>query len=100
MIPRRIPNFSSKTLGVSSFLPRTSSFKSNLSVSTGSNFDFVINTRKRREFIVKAEESTEGETKSVVENAETEDEVEATVAEEAKPPRKPRTKLGDVMGVT
>lgn len=102
MIPR-IPTFSSKNLGVSSILPRASSSKSRLSVSTNhssSNFGFAIDSKKRREFIVRAEESTEGETEAVVENA-VEAEAEAAVAEEeAKPPRKTRVKLGDIMGVS
>ncbi|KAF3565293.1 hypothetical protein DY000_02013703 [Brassica cretica] len=71
MIPR-IPNLSSKSLGVSSFLPRAS---------------------KSREFIAKAEESTEADAENVAET------VEAAEVEEAKPPWKPRTKLGDVMGI-
>lgn len=103
MIPR-IPTLSSNNLGVSSFLPRASSVSSRISVSgvflnhSGSNF---IDTRKRRDFIAKAEESSEGKTDAVVENVdETGDEVEATVAEEAKSPRKPRVKLGDIMGVS
>ncbi|CAH2046081.1 unnamed protein product [Thlaspi arvense] len=105
MIPR-IPSFSSKNLGVSAFLPRASSVNSRISVNrvfmnhSSSNFGFAIDSRKKREFIVKAEESTEGETEAVVENvAETEEEVEATEAVEAKPQWKPRIKLGDVMGI-
>ncbi|KAG7532377.1 Ribosomal protein L19 [Arabidopsis thaliana x Arabidopsis arenosa] len=103
MMPR-IPTFSSKNLGVSSILPRASSINSRLSVSknhSSSNFGFAIDSKKRREFIAKAEESTEGETEAVVENAvETEGEGEATVAEEeAKTPRKTRVKLGDIMGL-
>lgn len=104
MLPR-ISSSSSKNLGVSSFLPRASSVNSRLSVSRVfiNHSGFAIDSRKRREFIVKAEESTEGETEAVVENAvetEAEGEGEATVAEEAKPPRKTRVKLGDIMGVS
>ncbi|KAF8096239.1 hypothetical protein N665_0313s0011 [Sinapis alba] len=97
MIPR-IPNLSSKSLGVSSFLPRASSVKSRISVSRVLlNHPVAIDSRKRREFIAKAEENTEGETEAAVENvAET---VETTEVEEAKTPWKPRTKLGDVMGI-
>jgi len=108
MIPRT-PSFSSKNLGVSSILPRASSVNSRLSVSrvflnhSSSNFGFAIDSKKRKEFIAKAEESTEGETEAVVENAvetEAEGEGEATVAaEEAKPPWKTRVKLGDIMGL-
>ncbi|ESQ39869.1 hypothetical protein EUTSA_v10001011mg [Eutrema salsugineum] len=102
----KIHTFSSKNLGVSSFLPRALPLNSRLSVSrvflnhSSSGFGYAIDSRKRREFIAKAEESTEGEAGAVVENvAETEDEVEATEAEEAKPQRKPRIKLGDIMGI-
>ncbi|CAL9241501.1 unnamed protein product [Arabidopsis halleri] len=103
MMPR-IPTFSSKNLGFSSILPRASSINSRLSVSMNhcsSNFGFAIDSKKRRELIAKAEESTEGETEAVVENVvETEGEGEATVAEEeAKTPRKARVKLGDIMGI-
>ncbi|KFK23438.1 hypothetical protein AALP_AAs67888U000300 [Arabis alpina] len=65
---------------------------------SGSNF---IDTKKRREFIAKAEESSEGETETVVENVDEtgEEDVEAVVAEEAKCPWKLRVKLGDVMGI-
>lgn len=97
-----IPRISTKNLRVSSFTP---SVNSRISLSTvslthsGSNFGFAIDSRKRREFIAKAEESNEGEgTEAVSEDvAETE---EATEVEEAKTPWKPRTKLGDVMGVS
>ncbi|CAN6867293.1 unnamed protein product [Brassica oleracea] len=97
MIPR-IPNLSSKSLGVSSFLPRASSVHSRISVSKGFlNHSGAIDSRKRRELIAKAEESTDGKTEADVEDvAET---VEAAEVEEAKPPWKPRTKLGDVMGI-
>ncbi|KFK23055.1 hypothetical protein AALP_AAs49758U000200 [Arabis alpina] len=64
------------------------------------DFEFFSST-KRREFIAKAEESSEGETETVVENIDEsgEEDVEADVAEEAKSPWKPRVKLGDVMGI-
>ncbi|KAF2574590.1 hypothetical protein F2Q70_00002300 [Brassica cretica] len=93
MIPR-IPNLSSKSLGVSSFLPRASSVSSRISVSKGLlNHSGAIDSRKSREFIAKAEESTEADAENVAET------VEAAEVEEAKPPWKPRTKLGDVMGI-
>ncbi|KAF2530743.1 hypothetical protein F2Q70_00031536 [Brassica cretica] len=96
-----IPRIPTKNLGVSSFIP---SVNSRISVSrvslkhSISNFGFAMDSRKRREFVAKAEESTEGEdTEAVSEDvAET---VEATEVEEDKPPWKPRTKLGDVMGI-
>ncbi|CAF2091015.1 BnaA06g35530D [Brassica napus] len=97
-----LPRIPTKNLRVSSFIP---SLNSQISFSTvslthsGSNFGFAIDSRKRREFIAKAEESTEGED---TEEAVTEDVAEtegATEVEEAKTPWKPRTKLGDVMGI-
>ncbi|KAJ0252763.1 50S ribosomal protein L19-2 [Hirschfeldia incana] len=99
MIPR-IPT--SKNLGVSSFQPRASSVNSRVSVSrVFLNHSGAIDSRKRREIIPKAEESSEGEggeTEADVEDvAETVE--EAAEVEEAKPPWKPRTKLGDVMGI-
>ena len=97
-----IPRIPTKNLGVSSFIL---SVNSRISVSrvslkhSISNFGFAMDSRKRREFVAKAEESTDGEgTEAVSEDvAET---VESTEVEEAKPPWKPRTKLGDVMGVS
>lgn len=95
----RIP---SKNLGVSSLIPSVNSRISLSRVSlnhSSSNVGFAIGSRKRREFIAKAEESsTVGEdTEAVPEDvAET---VEDNEVEEAKTPWKPRTKLGDVMGV-
>ncbi|KAG2302136.1 hypothetical protein Bca52824_030787 [Brassica carinata] len=94
-----IPRIPAKNLGVSSFLPRASSVNSRISVSRVLlNHSGAIDSRKRREFIARADESTEGgETEADVENvAET---VEAAEVEEVKPPWKPRTKLGDVMGI-
>ena len=98
-----LPRIPSKNLGVSSFTPSVNSRISFSTVSlshSGSSFGFAIDSRKKREFIAKAEESTEGEDteEAVTEDvAETE---EATEVEEAKTPWKPRTKLGDVMGVS
>ena len=98
-----LPRIPSKNLGVSSFTPSVNSRISFSTVSlnhSGSNFGFAIDSRKRRELIAKAEESNEGED---TEEAVTEDVAEtegATEVEEAKTPWKPRTKLGDVMGVS
>ncbi|KAJ0240597.1 50S ribosomal protein L19-2 [Hirschfeldia incana] len=98
------PRIHTKNLAVSSFIPsvnppRISVSRVSLNHSI-SNFGFAIDSRKRRQFIAKAEESsTEGgeDTEAVSEDvAET---VETIVAEEAKTPWKPRTKLGDVMGI-
>ncbi|CAB78759.1 hypothetical protein [Arabidopsis thaliana] len=65
----------------------------------GSKFGFSLDTRVRNEFIVRAEEgNTEAESEEfVAEIADTEGNVEEVV--EAKPTRKPRIKLGDVMGI-
>ena len=95
-----LPRIPTKNLRVSSFTPSVNSQISFSLNHSGSNFGFAIDSRKRREFIAKAEESTEGEDteEAVMEDvAETEG---ATEVEEAKTPWKPRTKLGDVMGVS
>ncbi|RID60405.1 hypothetical protein BRARA_F03563 [Brassica rapa] len=94
-----LPRIPTKNLRVSSFTPSVNSQISFSINHSGSNFGFAIDSRKRREFIAKAEESTEGEDteEAVMEDvAETEG---ATEVEEAKTPWKPRTKLGDVMGI-
>ncbi|WZZ02123.1 50S ribosomal protein L19-2, chloroplastic-like [Brassica napus] len=94
-----LPRIPTKNLRVSSFTPSVNSQISFSLNHSGSNFGFAIDSRKRREFIAKAEESTEGEDteEAVMEDvAETEG---ATEVEEAKTPWKPRTKLGDVMGI-
>ncbi|KAG2261799.1 hypothetical protein Bca52824_068878 [Brassica carinata] len=97
-----IPRIPTKNLGVSSSIPSVNSriSFSRLSLNhSGSNFGFATDSRKRRGFIAKAEEdSTEGEDTEAV-SEDVADTVEATVAEEAKTPWKPRTKLGDVMGI-
>ena len=104
MIPRN-PTQSSKNLGFSSFLSCAPSMDSRISVSRlslnhpGSKFGFSLDTRVRNEFIVRAEEgNTEAESEEfVAEITDTEGNVEEVV--EAKPTRKPRIKLGDVMGI-
>lgn len=107
MIPRN-PTQSSKNLGFSSFLSCAPSMNSLPSVSklslnqSGSKFGFSIDTRVRKEFIARAEDSpAEAESEEAVgEIADTEGNVEEIVeAGEAKSPWKPRVKLGDVMGV-
>ncbi|THG11570.1 hypothetical protein TEA_016221 [Camellia sinensis var. sinensis] len=70
-----------------------------------------------RSFVARAESNSEGEAEATTENvedneeavdseapegeaeAEVEYEIKAEVEEEAKPPRKPRIKLGDIMGI-
>ncbi|CAE6190920.1 unnamed protein product [Arabidopsis arenosa] len=104
MIPRN-PTQSSKNLGFSSFLSCAPSMNSRTSVSrlslnhSGSKFGFSFDTRVRNEFIVRAEEgNTEAESEeAVTEIADTEGNVEEVG--EAKPTRKLRIKLGDVMGI-
>ncbi|ESQ55668.1 hypothetical protein EUTSA_v10026152mg [Eutrema salsugineum] len=108
MIPRN-PTQSSKNLGFSSFLSCAPSMNSRLSVSRlslnhpGSKLGFSNDTKVRREFIVRAEENPKGESESV-EAVDGTDDTEGNVEEvvetgEAKPARKPRIKLGDVMGI-
>ncbi|CAH8276275.1 unnamed protein product [Arabidopsis lyrata] len=104
MTPRN-PTQSSKNLGFSSFLSCAPSMNSRISVSrlslnhSSSKFGFSLDTRVRKEFIVRVEEgNTEAESEeAVAEIADTEGNVEEVG--EAKPQRKPRIKLGDVMGI-
>uniref|UniRef100_A0A1J3E8E2 50S ribosomal protein L19-1, chloroplastic n=1 Tax=Noccaea caerulescens TaxID=107243 RepID=A0A1J3E8E2_NOCCA len=93
MIPRNPTK-----LGFASFLSCAPTMNSSLTVSRlslnhrGSKFGVSLETsRARREFIVRAEEAESEEAGDV--SANTEEVVEA------KPERKPRTKLGDVMGI-
>ncbi|KAG7547168.1 Ribosomal protein L19 [Arabidopsis suecica] len=104
MKPRN-PSQSSKNLGFSSFVSCAPSVNSRTSVSrlslnhSGSKFGFSLDTRVRKEFIVRVEEgNTEAESEeAVAEIADTEGNVEEVG--EAKSQRKPRIKLGDVMGI-
>ncbi|XWS49159.1 hypothetical protein CRYUN_Cryun13aG0139800 [Craigia yunnanensis] len=114
MIPRnQVQSFNPvKNLGFSAFLSRGPSqlTTSKVSVSgfhlktpVGSSFSRFA----KREFVVRAESNAEGE--NDVEEAETkaeaEEEVEAEeegedeIEEKSKEPRKPRIKLGDIMGI-
>ncbi|XP_042507362.1 50S ribosomal protein L19-2, chloroplastic-like [Macadamia integrifolia] len=121
-VPRTASPSSSKKLGSPSvFSFRSSSFCSARIVTSrvSSNgfdlkFNHVVARRKNPLFVVRAEPNPDGEVESI-ENAEAVDpEVPATeleseteikaeaiaVAEaEPKPPRKPRVKLGDIMGI-
>ncbi|CAH8388826.1 unnamed protein product [Eruca vesicaria subsp. sativa] len=98
-----IPRIPTKNLCVSSFTPSVNSRRipfSRVSLNHSvSNFGFAIDSRKRREFIAKAEEdSTEGEDTEAV-SEDVAESGEATEVVEVKTPWKPRTKLGDVMGI-
>ncbi|CAH2078767.1 unnamed protein product [Thlaspi arvense] len=104
MIPRN-PTQSSKNLGFSSVLSCAPSMNSRLSFSRlslnhhpSSKLGFSLDTRARREFIVRAEDNTEGEAGDGAADTEGNAE-EAVETGEAKPQRKPRVKLGDVMGI-
>ncbi|XP_010529983.1 PREDICTED: 50S ribosomal protein L19-2, chloroplastic-like [Tarenaya hassleriana] len=114
VIPRN-PMPSSRNLGFSSFLSRgpTTNHRMSVSRGSGSNFGFSVDSRAKREFIVRAEENPEGEAEASMDviaesetpegevegNVEVEGEAAEAVAEEEKPPRKPRVKLGDIMGI-
>lgn len=95
------------------------SFSGVSSTSVGSILDPIVVAMKKRDFVVRAESNSEGEAKAA-ENAEESEAVAveessevkaegeseagaekevALESEEAKPPRKPRIKLGDIMGV-
>lgn len=87
--------------------------------SVGFIFDPIVVAMKKRDFVVRAESNSEGEA-GAAENAEESEAVAveepsevkaegeseagaekeaALESDEAKPPRKPRVKLGDIMGV-
>ncbi|XP_043716646.1 50S ribosomal protein L19-2, chloroplastic-like [Telopea speciosissima] len=124
-IPRTATPCSSKKLGSSSlFSFRSSSFCSTRIITSrvsSNGFDLkfnpVVTRRKNPLFVVRAESNSEGEVEAT-ENAEekatvdpevpaTEPESEIEIKAEAvavveavpKPPRKPRVKLGDIMGI-
>lgn len=90
----------SKKLGFSPFLSCAPSMNPILSISrlslshSVSKSSFSLDTKARREVLVRAEDNPE----AVDANTATEDNV--VEADEAKAPRKPRVKLGDVMGVS
>ncbi|XP_010258750.1 PREDICTED: 50S ribosomal protein L19-2, chloroplastic-like [Nelumbo nucifera] len=123
-VPRTVsPCSSKKQLRVSTvFSSRWSSFNSNrITVSRVSSSGFGLKVdpiaarRNKLPFVVKAESNSEGEVIETTDNsepeetanpevpaAETEVETEAEAAAvdaEAKPPRKPRIKLGEIMGI-
>ncbi|KAL4602334.1 hypothetical protein ACB092_10G045800 [Castanea dentata] len=105
----------SRKLGFSSFLSRrpSSSFVSGAPTSASRvsspsipwNLSSVVAALPKPSFVVRAESNSEAgvvvddnveDNEAVEESEEAEAEVES---EEAKPPRKPRVKLGDVMGI-
>ncbi|KAK0587303.1 hypothetical protein LWI29_020806 [Acer saccharum] len=114
MISRNSTQYApSKKLGFPTFVSRAPSISHRVSISTkpvGWNLGcFVSSAAAKRRFVVRAESEEAKASESVVEaeaqvdeeneegvvKAETQDEVE----EEAKEPRKPRIKLGDIMGI-
>ena len=110
--PRSSNQWPPKKLGLSTFpSPRSSSLNLNrLSTSRFSSNSFGFHFRPivvspKRFFIVRAEADNEGElgadenTEEEETVSETESEVKLDAEDEAKPPRKPRVKLGDIMGV-
>ncbi|KAG2315305.1 hypothetical protein Bca52824_018427 [Brassica carinata] len=103
MVPRN-PTQPSTKLGFSSILSCAPSMNPRLSVSrlslshSVSKSSSSLGTKARREVLVRAEGEGEGEPEEAV--AATEGNVDDVVeASEAKAPRKPRVKLGDVMGI-
>lgn len=103
MIPRNPTQWAPRKLASSAFL-RTGQFSSpaiRLSRDSSSN---SIRIGKLKSFVVRAEaDNDEGVAVETVPEPETGDEigseVQAEVATEEKPPRKPRIKLGDIMGI-
>ncbi|XP_052171516.1 50S ribosomal protein L19-1, chloroplastic [Diospyros lotus] len=116
-IPRNPTQSHPRTLGCSAFVSRhpspvnlaRASFPRVSSDALGSSFDPVTAKLGALSFVVRAESSSGGEaeaTESVEESEaadseapEVEAEAEAEVQEEEKPPRDPRVKLGDIMGI-
>ncbi|XP_010275481.1 PREDICTED: 50S ribosomal protein L19-2, chloroplastic isoform X2 [Nelumbo nucifera] len=113
---------SSKKLQFSTvFISRSSSFSSTpITISRvssngfGSRVNPIVSQRNKFPLVVKAESSSEGEVVEAIDNAEAEEAAnsEVPVAEaesetkpndaaeaEAQPPRKPRIKLGEIMGI-
>lgn len=110
--PRSSNQWPPKKLGLSTFpSPRSSSLNLNrLSTSRFSSNSFAFHFRPivvspKRFFIVRAEADNEGElgadenTEEEETVSETESEVKLDAEDEAKPLRKPRVKLGDIMGI-
>lgn len=101
-IPRKPNHCAPRRLGFCSAVSVTRvSFSTLSSSSIGCHFHHTVAAPLRRAFVVRAEASSEAE--SAVEEASGA-EVEAVVESDAQPeeekaPRKPRVKLGDVMGV-
>ncbi|KAM6557312.1 hypothetical protein CsatB_004331 [Cannabis sativa] len=122
-IPRNPNQPAIKNLGFTSAVSRRPSLSNSARLwtsrvstsSIGCNFGPLLAAANgRRCFVVRAESNSEGEAEaeaaeSVVENEEggveeasevnAEGEEEVLETEEAKPPRKPRVKLGDIMGI-
>lgn len=101
-IPRKPNHCAPRRLGFCSAVSVTRvSFSTLSSSSIGCHFHHTVAAPLRRAFVVRAEASSEAE--SAVEEASGA-EVEAVVESDAQPeeekaPRKPRVKLGDVMGI-
>ncbi|XVE57577.1 hypothetical protein DITRI_Ditri04bG0101100 [Diplodiscus trichospermus] len=113
MIPRnQVQSFNpAKNLGFSAFLSRGPSLLSTSKVSV-SGFHLKIpvassfSSFTRREFVVRAEsnpdaeaEASENDVEEAETKAEAEEEGEDELEEKPKEPRKPRIKLGDIMGI-
>ncbi|OMO85273.1 Ribosomal protein L19 [Corchorus olitorius] len=119
MIPRnQVQSFNPvKNVGFSAFLSRGPSPLTTSKVSvSGFHLKIPVGSSSslfaRRDFVVRAESTPEGEaeaeaTEDVVEEGETKAEAEGEAVEEGedgveekpKEPRKPRVKLGDIMGI-
>ncbi|XP_057512562.1 50S ribosomal protein L19-1, chloroplastic-like [Actinidia eriantha] len=107
-IPRNPTQCRPQTLGFYSFVSlRPSSFDSaRVSISLVAINAFgpisspVIPKLSNRSFVVRAESnSAEGEAEDTETVEDNEEEAESELEAEEKPPRKPRVKLGDIMGI-
>lgn len=108
--PSKLPRFSTV------ISHRSSSVNANLLSMNmiASKYNAMVTGRAKRSFIVKSEENSEAETEAIVAIEESEEtlndevidaalasetEAKSEAEKEAKPPREPRIKLGDIMGI-
>ncbi|KAL5750837.1 hypothetical protein ACOSP7_025440 [Xanthoceras sorbifolium] len=112
MISRNSTQYApSKKLGFSTFISRATSISHRASISAkplGWNLGYFESAAAaaKRSFVVRAEleeaeasESVEAQVDEEKEEGDVEAETQDKVDEEAKEPRKPRIKLGDIMGI-
>ncbi|XP_031098227.1 50S ribosomal protein L19-1, chloroplastic-like [Ipomoea triloba] len=100
MVPRNPTQWAPKKLASSAFL-RAGQFNSP-AIRLSRNSSCSFRTANLKRFVVRAEAEEGAAEEPAPEpeaGVETESEAEAEVATEEKPPRKPRIKLGEIMGI-